>query len=51
MILRAKFVHPALPLNFPSRDEEELLSSCPLLLQNKSQEIGVQDIVNRNKKI
>ena len=31
-------------------DEQQLLSGCPPLYQNKLQEQGVQDFVSRNKK-
>ena len=36
-------------LFFPFRDEKQLLLCCPPLFQNKLQEKGVQDVVNRNK--
>ena len=36
-------------LFFPFRDEKQLLSGCPPLYQNKLQEQGVQDVVNKNK--
>ena len=36
-------------LIFSLRDENQLLSGCPPLCQNKLQEQGVQDVVNRNK--
>ena len=44
-----KFAHHAMLLFFPFRDEKQLLSGCPPLYQNKLQEQGVQDFVNRNK--
>ena len=34
---------------FPFRSEKQSLSGCPLLYQNKLQEQGVQDVVNRKK--
>ena len=37
-------------LFFLFRDEQQLLSGCLPLYQNKLQEQGVQDFVNRNKK-
>ena len=36
-------------LFFLFKDENQLLSGCPPLYQNKLQEQGVQDVVNRNK--
>ena len=44
-----KFAHHAMLLFFPFRDEKQLLLCCPPLFQNKLQEKGVQDVVNRNK--
>ena len=44
-----KFAHHAMLLFFQFRDEKQLLSCCPPLFQNKLQEKGVQDVVNRNK--
>ena len=44
-----KFAHHVMLLFFPFRDEKQLLSGCPPLYQNKLQEQGVQDFVNRNK--
>ena len=34
---------------FSFKDEKQLLSGCPPLYQNKLQEQGLQDVVNRNK--
>ena len=36
-------------LFFPFRDEKKLISSYPSIYQNKLQDQGVQDFVNRNK--
>ena len=36
-------------LFFLFRDEKQLLSGCPSLYQNKLQEQGVQNVINRNK--
>ena len=36
-------------LLFPFRNEKQLLSGCPPFYQNKLQEQGVQDAVNKNK--
>ena len=44
-----KFAHHMMVLFFLLRDEKQLLSGCPPLHQNKLQEQGVQDVVNRNK--
>ena len=44
-----KSAHHVLPLFLQFRDEKQLLSSCPLLYQNKLQEKVVQDSVNRIK--
>ena len=44
-----KFAHHVMLLLFPFRDEKQLLSCCSPLYQNKLQEQGVQDVVNRNK--
>ena len=41
-----KFAHHLL---HPFKDEKQLLSGCPPLYQNKMQEQGVQDVVNRSK--
>ena len=43
------FAHHVMLLFFPFRDEKQLLSSYPLIYQNKLQDQGVQDFVNRNK--
>ena len=44
-----KFAHHVMLLCFPFRDEKQLLSGCPASYQNKLQELGAQDVVNRNK--
>ena len=44
-----KFAHHVMLLFFLFRDEKQLLSGCPPLHQNKLQEQGLQDVVNRNK--
>ena len=44
-----KFAHHVMLLFSLFRDEKQLLSGCPPLYQNKLQEQGVQDVVNRNK--
>ena len=44
-----EFAHHVILLFFPCRDEKQLLSDCSSLYQNKVQEQGVQDVVNRNK--
>ena len=44
-----KFPHHVMLLFFPFRDEKQLLSGCPPLYQNKLQEQGVPDVVNRSK--
>ena len=44
-----KFAHYVMLLFFPFRDEKELQSGCPSFYQNKLQEQGVEDVVNRNK--
>ena len=44
-----KCTHYVLLLFFPFRDEKQLLSGCPPLYQNKLQEKGIQNVVNRNK--
>ena len=36
-------------LCFSVHNEKQLLSGCPPLFQNKLQEQGVQDVVNRNR--
>ena len=36
-------------LCFSVHNEKQLLSGCPTLFQNKLQEQGVQDVVNRNR--
>ena len=45
-----KFVHHVMLLLFSFCDEKQLLSGCPSLYQNKLQEQGVHDVVNRNKR-
>ena len=44
-----EFAHHVILLFFSCRDEKQLLSDCSSLYQNKVQEQGVQDVVNRNK--
>ena len=44
-----KFPHHVILLFFPFSDEKQLLSGCPTLNQNKLQEQGIQDVINRNK--
>ena len=45
-----KFIHHVMLLFIPFCYEKQLLSVCPSLCQNKRQELGVHDIVNRNKR-
>ena len=44
-----KVGHHAMLLFFPFRDEKQLISVCPPLYQDKLQQHGVQDVVNRSK--
>ena len=50
LLFPEKFAHYVMLLFFPFRDEKQLVSGCPPLYQNKLQEQGVPDVVNRNKR-
>ena len=45
-----KFAHHVLLLFYTFRHKKELLSGFPLMYENKLQEDGVQDVVNKNKR-
>ena len=49
LLFPEKFADHLMLLFVLFRHEKLLLSCCPLLYQNKLQEQGVQDVLNRNK--